>query len=66
MPIFFSVLATENLENHFFFKILIFIFAFWRNFASKMIGWSFLPDVQGQTRRPPRASPLAPCSQKPQ
>jgi hypothetical protein len=57
MLIFPSVLATENLENHFFFKILVFSFAFWRNFASKMKGWSFLPDVHGQTRRSPRASP---------
>jgi hypothetical protein len=29
-----SLLATENLENQFFFKIIIFNLAFWRNFNS--------------------------------
>jgi hypothetical protein len=30
-----SLLGTKNLQNHFFFKILILKFAFWRNFATK-------------------------------
>jgi hypothetical protein len=37
LPSFFlgSLLMTENLQNHFFFKFLIFDFSFWRNFAIK-------------------------------
>jgi hypothetical protein len=34
--IFPSLLVTKNLQNHFFFKILILKFAFWRNFATKI------------------------------
>jgi hypothetical protein len=30
-----SLLATENLQNHFFFGFLVFNFYFWRNLASK-------------------------------
>jgi len=29
-----SLLVTKNLQNHFFFKILILKFPFWRNFAT--------------------------------
>ncbi len=31
---FFSLLATENLQNHFYFEFSVFYFTFWRNFTS--------------------------------